>query len=148
MYLEACRFLWVFSDGTGEDAEIAAAIRAAIPEIGQRRPNYVTIEAMYWRKANAIHKWFVDNVQDGEDDCGHYSVGRTQLAELRDLCQQVLDNPEQASALLPTQSGFFFGGTDYDSWYFNDLKTTVEGLTTLLNDTGLEKWDLYYHSSW
>ena len=23
-----------------------------------------------WRKANAIHKWFVDNVQDGVDDCG------------------------------------------------------------------------------
>ena len=23
-----------------------------------------------WRKANAVHKWFVDHVQDGNDDCG------------------------------------------------------------------------------
>lgn len=26
-------------------------------------------EIGYWRKANHIHKWFVDCVQDGEDDC-------------------------------------------------------------------------------
>ena len=26
----------------------------------------------YWRKANHIHKWFVDNVQNGEDDCKEY----------------------------------------------------------------------------
>jgi hypothetical protein len=30
---------------------------------------YIVQEAGYWRKANAIHRWFVDNVQDGNDDC-------------------------------------------------------------------------------
>ena len=33
------------------------------------RLSYIDEEVGYWRKANAIHKWFVDNVQDGNDDC-------------------------------------------------------------------------------
>ena len=28
----------------------------------------------YWRKANQIHNWFVENVQGGEDDCKKYYV--------------------------------------------------------------------------
>ena len=44
-------------------------------------------EVMYWRKANAIHKWFVDNVQGGEDDCREYPVSNDQLIELRDTCK-------------------------------------------------------------
>lgn len=35
-----------------------------------------------WRKANQIHGWFVDHVQDGVDDCGCYDVTNAQLAEL------------------------------------------------------------------
>jgi hypothetical protein len=45
-----------------------------------------------WRKANHIHQWFVNNVQDGEDDCGHYEVTKEQLKELLDICQEVVDN--------------------------------------------------------
>lgn len=48
----------------------------------------------YWRKANAIHGWFVQNVQGGEDDCGIYTVELGQLAELRDACKNVLERSE------------------------------------------------------
>mgnify|MGYP003345758458 CR=1 FL=1 len=27
-------------------------------------PRHIVFDAMYWRKSNAIHKWFVDNVQE------------------------------------------------------------------------------------
>ena len=30
--------------------------------------------SIYWRKANAIHGWFVKNAQQGIDDCRTYSV--------------------------------------------------------------------------
>lgn len=43
-----------------------------------------------WRKANHIHFWFVENVQDNEDDCGYYEVTKEKLIELRDLCKKVL----------------------------------------------------------
>ena len=43
-----------------------------------------------WRKANHIHKWFVDNVQDGVDDCETYEVTKEQLINLLDVCKKVL----------------------------------------------------------
>ena len=46
----------------------------------------------YWRKANAIHKWFVENVQDGVDDCGRYEVTKEQLQELLKICLMVKEN--------------------------------------------------------
>ena len=88
--------------------------------------------AMYWRKANAIHKWFVDNVQNGEDDCKEYVVYPGQLVELRDACKGVIAARKRASKLLPTQSGFFFGSTDYDDWYFADLEYTANAIQMML----------------
>jgi hypothetical protein len=50
----------------------------------------VVCDVMYWRKANAIHKWFVDNCQDGVDDCKEYYVSMEQLKELYQVCCKVL----------------------------------------------------------
>jgi hypothetical protein len=107
---------------------------------------YIITEAMYWRKANAIHKWFVDNVQDGEDDCKEYYVDSAQLKQLLDLTTAVLADHSKAPELLPAQSGFFFGGTDYDKYYFDDLEYTKKELEQLLaND---DNGEYYYNSSW
>lgn len=61
------------------------------PDIKPERVSYVTEEVAYWRKANAIHRWFVENVQDGEDDCGEYYVSRKHLRALVDACQTALN---------------------------------------------------------
>ena len=50
---------------------------------------YIIEDAGYWRKANHIHRWFVDNVQGGVDDCRTYYVQISQLKELLDLCKKV-----------------------------------------------------------
>jgi len=109
---------------------------------------YITWEVMYWRKANAIHRWFVDNVQKGKDDCGSYSVDREQLKDLFETIKRVLDNHDLAEEELPTQSGFFFGGTEYDEWYWKDLERTYEKLNKLLKNKEIEDLDFEYHSSW
>ena len=152
MYLTGKRYISKhFNEG---DTERAEAIQKLFPELegkagrwGDASPvKEVSIEAGYWRKANQIHRWFVDNVQGGEDECRPHYVGREQLEELRDLCQQVLDNRDRASELLPTASGFFFGGTDYDDWYFKDVEQTIQ----IINDA-LElppSWEFEYRSSW
>ena len=44
----------------------------------------------YFRKHNQIHKWFVDNVQDGVDDCGRYVVTVQQIETLRDICEKIM----------------------------------------------------------
>lgn len=104
---------------------------------------------MYWRKANQIHNWFVQNVQNGEDDCKEYYVSYKQLQELALLCKKVLLEKEMlqetkiAKVLIPTQSGYFFGSTDYDDYYFEDIKETIEALENIDPES-----DYYYRASW
>lgn len=111
------------------------------------RIRYVIEEVGYWRKANQIHNWFVQNVQGGNDDCRNYRVSREKLQELLDLCRIVSSgNNEESAKLLPTASGFFFGGTDYDEWYYQDIKNTIKILEEVLSD--VEADDFEYTSSW
>lgn len=119
-----------------------------IPGRGEMRVHAVECEAMYWRKANQIHKWFVDNVQNGTDDCGTYEVEITQLQSLVDTCKKVLRDKTKAYDLLPPQKGFFFGSTEIDECYSKDLEETVEQLTKILETPNIKQWWFTYHSSW
>jgi hypothetical protein len=58
--------------------------------IKPERISYIIEEVAYWRKANAIHNWFVQNVQSGEDDCGEYYVSTQNLKDLLDTCDTVI----------------------------------------------------------
>lgn len=130
----------------------------------------ISTEAMYWRKANQIHDWFVHNVQDGVDDCSAYPVGANQLEWLKNDVIEVLDgikfpskdrlysannkweaplaNRDKAERLLPSSSGFFFGSTDYNKWYFDDLRQTKKFLRSVLKKSTQENWTFSYRSSW
>ena len=107
----------------------------------------VNVGVAYWRKANAIHQWFVDNCQDGTDDCRPAYVSREQLEELLNLAKQVKADPSLASELLPTSSGFFFGSTEYDEYYMQDIDNTIEQLEQVLTTTSND-WYFEYQSSW
>lgn len=89
---------------------------------------------LQWRKANQIHGWFVENVQNGNDDCGKYEVSIKQLEELRELCIDVLLDHELANTLLPTTNGFFFGNDEYDEHYFEQLENTKEQLDKIIKN--------------
>lgn len=144
MYLKAKRYVSEYTD-----KELYEKINSF--DFGQKDMmiNQIECEALYWRKANAIHEWFVNNCQDGVDDCRDAYVSIQKLKTLRDLCAEVLNNRDRADELLPSVSGFFFGPTDYDDWYFDAIERTEKGLTKILEDGDLiERWDFYYHSSW
>ena len=99
----------------------------------------------YWRKSNQIHNWFVENIGDGVDECQKMFVNRESLENLRDVCNQVLADNSLAPELLPTASGFFFGSTEFDEYYFGDLKQTVEIIDRCL----ASKFDYFeYQASW
>ena len=151
---------------------------AGLDLTGLREANslYIKPNVAYWRKANQIHSWFVREVQNGVDDCGSYYVSRENLEALVGICQQIAAtfvwgetvtvvseyNPnysyeerellsmdkELAKSLLEPQSGFFFGSTDYDNWYAEDIEDTITQLTAVLANESLKKSDFEYHSSW
>jgi hypothetical protein len=106
----------------------------------------VEVTCAYWRKANQIHAWFVENVQRGVDDCGDYYVSREKLQELLDLVNRAL--AERNPNLLPPKAGFFFGSYDIDEWYWNDLKNTKAKLERIFALPEMSKLSFYYTSSW
>lgn len=107
----------------------------------------VSVNVAYWRKANAIHNWFVENVQDGEDNCRSYPVSREELQVLLNLCNEVCKDRNSANELLPSVEGFFFGGTEYDEWYFGSVEETINQLSNILEKTDHD-WYFEYQSSW
>jgi hypothetical protein len=144
MYLSRKTYISRFRD---EKWDIQIRLNGKSTHIKPDRISYIEEEFGYWRKANGIHKWFVQNVQDGKDDCGSYYVSREKFEELKNLCEKVLENPEKASELLPTGSGFFFGSTDYDEYYLQDVKYTLKLCQEVL-ECNLGDGSFYYSSSW
>lgn len=118
--------------------------------LDMNKTSEIVQRAMYWRKANAIHKWFVDNVQDGNDDCRLAYVDIENIKNLLDIINEVLVDHSKAEKLLPVEAGFFFGGQEYDEYYFKELMITSRKLTELLSDPLIESGHatLYYRSSW
>lgn len=43
-----------------------------------------------WSKANQIHAWFVNNIQNEIDDCSYYFVTKDNLLDLKEICEKVL----------------------------------------------------------
>jgi hypothetical protein len=152
-----------------------------VKSINHNKIAYIVEDAGYWRKANAIHKWFIDNCANGDGDRSTMYVDSEQLQELLDTVNKVLDGSKLvkgkvvngqtssengwvdnledgeiiedstlAEELLPTQSGFFFGGTNYDQYYIADLKHTKEVLEEALKDYGVDGHypEFEYHASW
>ncbi len=147
MFLMAKRYISPYVPADAELTKLAKEINFGN---GTMEVREVTFEAMYWRKANAIHRWFVDNVQNGVDNCDEYNVSTEQLTELRNLCKKVLEDPEAAMELLPPKSGFFFGSTDIDDFFIDDLTSTVERFDYLLDLPEVKNHNIsfYYSSSW
>jgi hypothetical protein len=111
----------------------------------------VSVCVAYWRKANAVHKFFCD-LDGGKDECQRIPVSIEQLIELRDMCKSIVLEPAIAEDVLPPQSGFFFGSYEIDDWYMQDMKNTVKVLDKILSDIPADAnpWDysFYYQASW
>ncbi len=105
----------------------------------------ITELAGYWRKANQIHNWFVEEVQKGKDECQRSHVELDQLRQLRMRCLEALETKN--SSLLPPRQGFFFGSDEIDEYYWKDLQDTVMIIDSVIDNHTIN--DLYYYeASW
>lgn len=138
----------------GTDEPISKKIQNLFPELRDIRNPWgknsiiesITVGVGYWRKANAIHRWFVQHVQDGTDDCGTYHVGRDELKKLRDTCARVLEDTSLADEMLPPAAGFFLGSSEVDEYYIECLTHTISIINDALRLN--EEWSFEYQSSW
>ena len=107
-----------------------------------------SIQEWSWRKANAIHKWFVENVQNGEDDCKIYEANQIDLEDLLGKCEMIKKYPIVANKILPNAPGFFFGDLEYDDYYHECIEDTINILKEAITAIEKEKLKIYYQSSW
>ena len=154
MYLYAKQFVasssWAKEDQCKKLKSIARLMKGTkFIEDGEHSLQFaeVKLQVAYWRKANQIHKYFVDKCAGGKDECQDTYVERDHLEDLLWRCETVLKDHSRAEELLPSQSGFFFGSTDYDEWYYQDLEGTITVLKKILKDAP-ESWEFEYHASW
>jgi len=178
MYLTRTSYVKNREHHAPRDRHRVTVLKGGVPraDIKPERIQTVVEEIAYWRKANAVHRWFVAHVQGHNDDCRPYPVTRGQLAKLVETCRRVLEKSElvpgtvkngiryengvaspileagriikdatTAKRLMPTQSGFFFGSTDYDEYYHDALRDTVQQIEPVLSEPGD---DYEYQASW
>ena len=97
----------------------------------------------YWQDASAVHKFFIDEVQDGIEDGRQHEVTVNKLWSLLHRVEAVisstrlvdgtLENEVTARELLPTWSGFYGGNLNYDSSYWEALIYTRDQLRRILD---------------
>ena len=104
-------------------------------------------EVAYWRKANAIHGWIINHT-NAVDDCTPIELRKEDIIKLRDTCIEVIkaNTSDAAEELLPPTNGLFFGG-GIDDWYWENVKETIEKLTTII-DQSVEDAVFEYQASW
>ena len=142
MYLSAKNYVsrWSYSNNERtERPEFTEAAKGLGDKIKYLYEDAVGMEqtftVMYWRKANAIHSWFVRECQDGIDQCQEVYVSLDNLRELRDACAAVVKhdfNPAIVEEFLAPADGFFFGSTKIDDWYKDDVINTRDRLNAII----------------
>ena len=103
----------------------------------------------YFRKFNALHNYIVNEFAKGVDECQKIYLDITDIKDLIQTLKSI--TKDNASQVLPTQSGFFFGSLEYDEWYFKDVEYAIElfeKVLKVLETDNKGKWDFYYQASW
>ena len=177
MYLSKKTYVKQWSHISPDEQFNVSVTRGGKPYSGinPNRVSYVTEELMYWRKANQIHGWFVQNTEELEADRKYY-VTKVDLEVLLETCKKVLEllatapktttqvvggwkNGEQYMVdvevydndilqdILPPTQGFFFGSDTIDEWYKEQIVETIKFLEEEL-PTCDDDADFEYYASW
>ena len=110
-------------------------------------------EVHYWRKANSIHNWILKETGTPSDfNAGDNGIELTKdmLIKFVEQAETVLRDrsDETSERLIPSCSGFFFGNTAYDEWYYKDIESTAEKFKQLINTFDFETYELVYSCWW
>lgn len=97
----------------------------------------------YFRKVNCVYRYFEDKLTDETA-----WVTKDECEDIVKRCSAVLENPDLASELMPTRSGFFFGSTEYDKYYFSDLKDVRKQFKSFIKYFKTDDDLVFIHMSW
>jgi hypothetical protein len=79
-----------------------------------------------WRKSNQIHRWFVVNIQNGNDDCGRYEISRQNIIDIKELCEKVISFTTKSEK--PVEYWKDGNGVSHKCWQVPTYTITEEGM--------------------
>lgn len=105
----------------------------------------VELEVLHWRKFYALHFWFITNGIKSDLSEHYYYIPRVKLELLVDILDQIVDDNDKASDLLPSD--------DYDESYYTLVTHSRDVLRELLAGIKTEQfldvsWNVYYVMSY
>lgn len=153
MYLSAKKYVSGYEFSSEKDKAAYAAILnlTEMHEQADKDTPSATVEITigYWRKANHIHAWIVKNCANGIDECQPVNMSENDINALEEACESVLQDRSNSNCeyKLPTQAGFFFGGTEFDEWYFEKCEDTLTILSRARQAMS-NGYSIEYQASW
>ena len=119
-------------------------------------------------KENHIFNWFIKNVMNDNADKEYHEVTKNQLEKLLNACDTAKESFEIlgkngytgeyeyrvdesiAKRILPFMEvvGYFFGSSEYDSWYANMVIKTSDVIRSILSTTDFDKQIIYFKATW
>ena len=106
--------------------------------------HYFVQESAYFRKVNFLYKYYSEIMKD--ESC---IVSKQDIEELIKTCENVLShigNVDYAIENLPTTGGFFFGSTEYNNYYWEDVNDCLNQMKKLHKAMGNEDFALWSFS--
>lgn len=101
-----------------------------------------------FRKFNALQGYMerLHNVQNTVDEI----VPRTTIEHLNEIATKILDSKsdEVSFELLPPTAGFFYGSTDCDEYYYEDVQLLQNVTKLILDKYSDELYDVIYWCWW
>lgn len=126
--------------------QIIEPFKLNLDNLKSDRISTIIEDVFIWRNANQIHKWFIDNCQDGIDTNQETFISSDQLKQLLDVINLVLKNKKMASELLPYYPNKLYGRKFFNEEYFETLIKTKNMLVMEISES--DSGSYYYRSSW
>ena len=99
-----------------------------------KKKNRDSKELAYFRKINFLIPFIEDYYNINLENCKDVEIDKECIEELLIRCNEVLADNSLAEKLLPTEAGFFFGDTEYNEFYFNNVKQVRDKCVDLANE--------------
>lgn len=116
----------------GLDISFVACPRDQLSEVGE------------FRKVNALLQWVNNNVM-AVANCAYIPISKEDLEKLQGTLNQL--TTDNCQELFPTQEGFFYGSTEYDEHYWEDVADVKAWVDETLAQFAFEE-DILFFSAW
>jgi len=128
---------------------------ADLSHINLKNVRYIEELFGEFRKFNALHSYVVDNFGGGVDECQVIYLDIDDLIQIHEALSLVkeslsIGDKVIAGQTLPPKEGFFFGSTEIDKWYEEDVKEAVEVFGKIIEEHSIvgHNASYSYQASW